>query len=195
MNPPDSITLPLGHRRFTPRKMLIWALAIGLVVAAILLWLMCSMESALEKSRVDPNRMFYRAVKTALGTYRIDMGDYPSTAEGWQALVKVPAGNPNAANWRGPYLEFGEQGWPAFYRPEFCQQPLHYLLWRISPRHPAKEPTDSWGRPFRYAYPSVRTSSTQSTGTLSPTATVPRYDVWSLGPDGIDGTDDDIGNW
>lgn len=41
--------------------------------------------------------------------------------------------------------------------------------------------TDSFGHPYHYAFP----------GTHNPT----RYDLWSTGPDGQDGTPDDIGNW
>jgi len=37
----------------------------------------------------------------ALDQYRLDIGAYPATALGLQALVQ----NPNAANWNGPYLK------------------------------------------------------------------------------------------
>jgi len=42
-------------------------------------------------------------------------------------------------------------------------------------------PLDPWERPYQYAYP----------GRQRPE----EYDIWSLGPDGVDGTEDDIGNW
>ena len=42
-------------------------------------------------------------------------------------------------------------------------------------------PVDSWGNPFMYAYP----------GRYRPES----YDIWSVGPDGADSTEDDIGNW
>ncbi len=42
-------------------------------------------------------------------------------------------------------------------------------------------PLDPWGREYKYVYP----------GSRNPNG----YDLWSLGPDGADGTDDDIGNW
>jgi len=41
--------------------------------------------------------------------------------------------------------------------------------------------TDPWGRPYQYCGPGKHN--------------VERYDLWSLGPDGEDGTYDDIGNW
>jgi len=43
-------------------------------------------------------------------------------------------------------------------------------------------PKDPWGNPFEYEWPSSRTERD------SP-------DIWSLGPDGEDGTEDDICNW
>lgn len=42
-------------------------------------------------------------------------------------------------------------------------------------------PLDPWKRPFHYAFP----------GTKSAAA----VDVWSAGEDGVDGSDDDVGNW
>jgi general secretion pathway protein G len=42
-------------------------------------------------------------------------------------------------------------------------------------------PLDPWDRPYQYSYPG-RYNSTS-------------YDIWSLGPDGADGTADDVGNW
>jgi general secretion pathway protein G len=38
----------------------------------------------------------------ALDQMRIDMGRYPTTAEGLKALMEAPAG---ATNWHGPYME------------------------------------------------------------------------------------------
>jgi general secretion pathway protein G len=42
-------------------------------------------------------------------------------------------------------------------------------------------PTDPWGQEYKYRNPAQRSKD--------------GYDVWSVGPDGQDGTDDDIGNW
>jgi type II secretory pathway pseudopilin PulG len=41
--------------------------------------------------------------------------------------------------------------------------------------------TDPWGKAYRYGCPGIH----------NPTG----YDLWSVGPDGVDGTGDDIGNW
>jgi general secretion pathway protein G len=43
-----------------------------------------------------------RSVAQALELYRLDVGRYPTQAEGLAALVRRPA---NAPRWNGPYLE------------------------------------------------------------------------------------------
>lgn len=43
------------------------------------------------------------------------------------------------------------------------------------------ETHDAWGSPYQYVSPGSRSRD--------------GYDVWSLGPDMTDGTEDDIGNW
>jgi len=44
-------------------------------------------------------------------------------------------------------------------------------------------PTDAWNRPFKYAYPATHNREKDSP------------EIWSLGPDGKDGTEDDITDW
>ena len=91
-----------------------------------------------------------KAFKTPLQAYRIDVGTFPNTSQGLEALRNPPSDLASPNKWRGPYLE-------------------------------SPVPLDPWGNPYRYEYPG-------------------RYeadgpDIWSYGPDGIDGTEDDIGNW
>jgi general secretion pathway protein G len=45
----------------------------------------------------------------------------------------------------------------------------------------AQVPTDPWGNFYQYAYPGIHNPDS--------------YDAWSFGPDGMNGTEDDIGNW
>jgi general secretion pathway protein G len=42
-------------------------------------------------------------------------------------------------------------------------------------------PKDPWGQIYQYRYPAQKSKKP--------------YDLWSLGKDGVDGTEDDIGNW
>ncbi len=44
-----------------------------------------------------------QTAKLGLTPYRLDIGNYPSTEEGLQALVSPPSGKEN--RWKGPYLE------------------------------------------------------------------------------------------
>jgi general secretion pathway protein G len=54
---------------------------------------------------------------------------------------------------------------------------------------------DPWGHPYQYAYPSTRGAATGTTTDTGAVTVAKPYDLWSWGPDGIDGTADDIGNW
>ena len=40
---------------------------------------------------------------------------------------------------------------------------------------------DPWGRPYQYQFPGQYSED--------------KPDIWSLGPDGEDGSEDDVGNW
>ena len=95
--------------------------------------------------------MVTQSLKTPLTTYRLQIGDYPSTEEGLQALFTAP---PNKADrWRGPYVADG------------TKYPL----------------LDPWNNPYQYRYPGTHNKN--------------GYDVWSTGPHGTDGTEDNVGNW
>ncbi len=106
------------------------------------------------------------SLKLPLASYKLAMNDYPSTAEGLFALAQAPAGNANSASWTGPYVETAALN-------------------------------DPWGHAYQYAYPSTRGTAAAGTSAevTTTTAVAKPYDIWSWGPDGIDGTADDIGNW
>lgn len=75
-------------------------------------------------SQVDIAKlMVTQSLKTPLVTYRLQLGSYPSTEEGLQALMTAPANK--ADRWRGPYLADG------------TKMPL----------------LDPWGEPYQYRYP------------------------------------------
>lgn len=68
-----------------------------------------------------------QALETALKTYRLDNGVYPSTDQGLQALVELPKSGKVPAKWRpGGYLEKG------------------------------KVPLDPWGNAYVYLNPGVK---------------------------------------
>ncbi len=102
------------------------------------------------RANINAAKMQVGALSTPLDAYHMAVGNYPSTAQGLQALRHQPAELSNASQWDGPYLD-------------------------------SNVPLDPWGNPYQYMCP----------GTHNPD----KYDVWSMGPDGINGTQDDIGNW
>jgi len=68
----------------------------------------------------------------ALDAYRLDNDYYPSTAQGLQALRTRPEGEPEARNWRGPYLrkEIPNDPWgrPYVYKSPGDSNPMTYDL-------------------------------------------------------------------
>ena len=57
------------------------------------------------RSEVTAARAQIQSLHTALDTYRLDMGRYPTTQEGLAALVAAPENVELRARWFGPYLE------------------------------------------------------------------------------------------
>jgi general secretion pathway protein G len=71
------------------------------------------------KSQVKVARAQIDALDKALDQFRLDVGRYPTTEEGLQALVAQPGGE---ARWAGPYLKKGVPVDP-WGRPYLYQQP------------------------------------------------------------------------
>lgn len=72
-------------------------------------------------------RVFVRdTLKTSLVRYKIDLGGYPTTAEGLHALLSAPANSGN--RWHGPYIEVTGNTLPL----------------------------DPWGEPYQYRYPGTK---------------------------------------
>ena len=58
----------------------------------------------LDRSKVTAARVQVRAIASAIETMRLDLGRYPSHAEGL-ALLSAPPTENEAGLWRGPYLD------------------------------------------------------------------------------------------
>jgi general secretion pathway protein G len=91
------------------------------------------------KAYINASKTQIKAFKTPLEAYKLDMSDFPATADGLEALRGTPSGVANPV------------------------------------------PLDPWGNPYQYEYPGKHEDE--------------KPDIWSFGPDGMDNTDDDIGNW
>jgi general secretion pathway protein G len=99
-----SMSMPFAyqlHRRragFTLLELLVVVAIIGLLAA----YVGPKYFSQIGKSEQSVARSQVEAFNRALGAYRLDMGAFPSSEDGLNALVSRPA---SATKWRGPYLE------------------------------------------------------------------------------------------
>jgi len=115
-----------ARRAFT----LVELLAVIAILALLLGLVVTNLDKILGKSQIDITKVYVRdTLKTTLVHYRLDMGDYPSTEEGLEALVVAPSGKSD--RWHGPYLD--------------------------TPGN--KLPLDPWGEPYQYRYPGTKNTA------------------------------------
>ncbi len=81
---------------FTLIELLIVMIILGLLAALVA----PKMFQKVGTSRVNAAKAQISMIGTALDAFRLDVGRYPTTQEGLDALRT----NPNIANWDGPYL-------------------------------------------------------------------------------------------
>jgi general secretion pathway protein G len=86
-----------SQRAFTLIELLL-VLVILVVLAAVVL---PNLASKPKEAKIKAAKTQISTLETALSVYNTDVGDYPSTQQGLQALVEAPAGT---KGWSGPYL-------------------------------------------------------------------------------------------
>jgi general secretion pathway protein G len=86
---------------FTLLELLVVIVIIGLLAA----YVGPKYFSQLGKSEVTVARAQIEAFEKSLDTFRLDVGRYPTTEEGLNALMAAPP--TAAAKWNGPYLKKG----------------------------------------------------------------------------------------
>jgi general secretion pathway protein G len=88
-------------------------------------------------AQVQATELFVRqSMKTSLVTYRLHLGDYPSTSDGLQALITAPSAK--ADRWHGPYIEGSKMpldpwGEPYQYTNPGTRNKGGYDLWSKGP--------------------------------------------------------------
>ena len=114
---------PSHSAAFTLIEILVVVAIIGMLAALFI----TNTDKIFGQSQDVVARVFVRdSLKTSLTRYRIDTGDYPTTAEGLQALVSAPANS--GERWQGPYVELTG----------------------------GRLPLDPWNEPYQYIYPGTR---------------------------------------
>ncbi|GAB4556725.1 MAG: type II secretion system major pseudopilin GspG [Rhizobacter sp.] len=93
-----AMTLVRSRRGFTLLELLVVMVIIGLLAA----YVGPKYFSQIGKSEVKTAKAQIVAFEKALQQFRVDVGRYPSTEQGLQALLSKPA---NLSKWDGPYLE------------------------------------------------------------------------------------------
>ena len=105
------------------------------LLAAIAALLITNMDKILGGGKKEIARIFVEeTLVTPLMTYRVNMGNYPSTEEGLNALLKAPS--ENAKSWQGPYVKkMSKDPWGKDYNYRFPGEHNveSYDLWSLGP--------------------------------------------------------------
>lgn len=125
-------------------------LLLVMVILAILASLIIPMfVGRAEQARVTAAQTDISNISSALDTFEIDNGHYPTTNEGLIALVRQPPGMPN---WHGPYLKGNAVpqdpwGHPYQYRSPGQHSKDGYDLWSLGPTGQEGGPGEitNWG--------------------------------------------------
>lgn len=111
------------RQAFTLIEMLVVLAILGLLLALVAV----NFDTIFGRGQEAVSRMFVRdTVKTGLAQYRLDLGAYPSSSEGLEALLSAPSGK--TEHWKGPYLDLPGN----------------------------KLPLDPWGEPYQYTSPGAK---------------------------------------
>ena len=126
-------------------------MVVVIIIAILAAIVMPKFAGRTEDAKISAAQSQISIFQTALSTYNLDTGKYPTTEQGLKALIEKPTSPPVPTEWRGPYLQS------------------------------KSIPLDPWKSKYVYEYPGKHNENS--------------YDLYSKGPDGQSGTEDDITNW
>jgi general secretion pathway protein G len=122
-------------RGFTLMEILVVLAILGLLAGLAI----NQLGGTFDRAKVDTSRLFVSTtIKTPLFSYKMSVGDFPSTQDGLQALVTPPQSR--ADRWRGPYIEGGKVptdpwGDPYHYAYPGTHNKDSYDIWSSGPDH------------------------------------------------------------
>jgi general secretion pathway protein G len=90
-----------GWKRSRARGMTLIEILVVLVLIAVVMGIVGgNFIGKGEKAKADAAKIEIGQIGQTLDLYKLEIGRYPTTQEGLQALISAPAG---VANWNGPY--------------------------------------------------------------------------------------------
>jgi len=135
-------------RGFTLIEIMLVVIIIGILVAMLVPNIAGRSEQA---RKVAARTDIESNLSTALDLYKMDVGQYPTTEQGLNALLTVPSVSPVPTQWNGPYLK------------------------------KKKVPKDPWGRDYVYVSPGANNPESYDLSSLGPNGVDDSHDITNWG--------------
>ena len=126
------------HRNWSKKAFTMMELLVVLAILALLAGLAISNVGGIfGGAQVTTAQLFVKeSMKSPLFTYRMHMGDYPTTSDGLQALITAPSAKGD--RWHGPYITENKiprdpWGEPYQYASPGARNKTSYDLWSKGP--------------------------------------------------------------
>lgn len=94
-------------RGFTLIELLVVIIILGLLAALIV----PKITGRVDEAKIETTKVQLKALKDALEQYKLDNGNYPTTAQGLKALVEKPTTPPVPNRWRQYLDKLPKDGW------------------------------------------------------------------------------------
>ncbi len=85
---------------------LVEIMLVVVIIGALAMMIVPRLSGRSEQAKVAISKADIEAtLATALKLYELDNGNFPTTSQGLEALLKKPTSSPVPTNWNGPYIE------------------------------------------------------------------------------------------